>query len=166
MFKTLIDPCSIIRLQSWDCEIPAPSKIEQVLGSAWPNETGVAASGRVDILCVGPTDWLVIDTHPETGALLQQLAEAFEGSAFRATNVSSALARIEIEGPEARVLLSKGCALDLHPPCFPPGRCARTRLAGMPVIVRCTRASTFECIIASSYRDYLVSWLTDAAAEF
>ena len=166
MLNSLLDPCIIIRVQSWDSQAVVPSKVEQAFGIGWPREIGAAASGRADILCTGPTDWLVISTNPDGPSLLQDLDKAFEESAFRATNVSSALARIEIDGPEVRVLLNKGCELDLHPPRFPPGRCARTRLAGMPVIIRCTSASTFECIVASSYRDYLVSWFTDASLEF
>lgn len=166
MLKHLVESSISIRVQTWDGEAAVPPKVAQMLGSDWPQETGAVASGRADILCVGPTDWLVIGTDPDATALLQRLEEAFEGSAFRATNVSQALARIEIAGPEARTLLAKGCALDLHPSRFAPGRCARTRFAGMPVIVHCTQPSTFECIVTLSYAEYFLSWLTDAALEF
>jgi sarcosine oxidase subunit gamma len=132
------------------------------LSIAWPRETGAVATGCADVLCIGPTDWLAIATDPDAATLLQRLDEAFEGSAFRTTNVSQALSRIEIDGAEARELLSKGCSLDLHPPRFAPGRCARTRFAGMPVIIRCTQDSTFQCIVTISYAEYLVSWLEDA----
>jgi sarcosine oxidase subunit gamma len=107
----------------------------------------------------------MIAADPEAATLLHGLDATFEGSAFRATNVSQALARIEIDGPAARAFLNKGCALDLHPPHFPPGRSARTRFAGMPVIVRCTQPSTFECIVALSHANFLASWLADAAAD-
>jgi sarcosine oxidase subunit gamma len=166
LLKGLLDPRSIIRVQTWDSQAAAPSTVEQALGIAWPHETGACLSGRVDIICTGPADWLVIVPDPDGAELLQQLDEAFMGSPFRATNVSQALARIEIDGPDARVLLAKGCSLDLYPSCFPPGRCARTRFAGMPIIVRCIQQFTFECIVTSSYADYLRSWLTDAAMEF
>jgi sarcosine oxidase subunit gamma len=166
MRSRVLEPCTIIRVQSWDCGVPAPSQVEQVLGFAWPRETGAVASGGADVISTGPTDWLVTTTDPNAGALLQRLEETFDGSAFRATNMSQALCRIEIDGPEARTLLSKGCSLDLHPSRFPPGRAARTRFAGMPVIVRCTQPSTFECIVTSSYLDHLVSWLADAVLEF
>ena len=162
MLESLANPCSIIRVQTWDCENPVPLRFEQVLGMAWPAQTGAVVSGRADVICTGPAEWLVISTDSDAAPLLQQLEEAFEGTAFRATNVSSALARIRIDAPDVRVHLSKGCALDLHPSRFPAGRCARTRFAGMPVILRCTHASTFECIVASSYGDYLISWLNDA----
>jgi sarcosine oxidase, subunit gamma len=167
MLKSLLDPCSIIRVQAWECELPAPSVVEQVLDIAWPKATGaVASGGYADILCTGPTDWLIVSTDPDFEPLLERLQEAFERSAYRATNMSSALRRTQIEGTHARALLSKGGGLDVHPQTFPPGRCARTRLAGMPVIVRCTEESTFQCIVAASYGDYLDSWLADAALEF
>jgi sarcosine oxidase subunit gamma len=166
MLKPLLDPCSIIRVQTWDCGGAEPAKVERVVGISWPQETGAVANGRGNILCTGPSDWLFISGDPDAAALLQQLEEAFEGSSFRATNVSSALARIELESPEVRALLAKACSLDLHPSRFPPGRCARTRFAGIPVIIHCTRTSTFECIVVISYAEYLNSLLADAALEF
>jgi sarcosine oxidase subunit gamma len=168
MHKSWVDPGSIVRVQTWDATAAAPSAIEQALGVAWPRETSAVAVGRADIICVGPTDWLVVASSAdmERATLLQSLDVAFEGSAFRATNLSQALACIEICGTETRELLAKGCALDLHPSVFPPGRSARTRFASMPVIVRCIAPSTFHCIVSLSYRDYLHSWLLDAAVEF
>jgi sarcosine oxidase subunit gamma len=166
MLKRVLDPCGIIRVQTWGSQSAAPSTVEQTLGVAWPQQIGAIASGRADILCTGPTDWLVVVIESDVSALLKRLDVAFDGSSFRATNVSQALARVEIDGRDARKLLSKGCALDLHPHCFPPGLCARTRFAGMPVIIRCTRYWTFECIVSLSYTDYFLSWLNDAALEF
>jgi heterotetrameric sarcosine oxidase gamma subunit len=91
--------------------------------------------------------------------VLEKLEGAFEGSAFRATDLSQGLARFEIDDHEARIFLAKGFALDLDTSCFPAERCAPTRFAGMPVILRCTQPCTFELILASSYGDYLILWL-------
>jgi sarcosine oxidase, subunit gamma len=172
MLSRVLEPCSIIRVQTWDSNVrgvPKPAglaKAEQALGVTWPEVIGVTANGRTDILCIGPTDWLVIAPDPDVTGLLHGLGEAFEGSSFRATNVSAALSWLAIEDPDARVLLNKGTALDLDPTCFPPGRCARTRFADIPLIVRCMRVSAFELIVASSYHEYLIAWLNDAAGEF
>jgi sarcosine oxidase, subunit gamma len=166
MVKPLPDLCSIVRVQTWDSQAVAPLTVERALGITWPMETGTVASGRADVICTGPTDWLVMTAHPDAAPLLQRLHETFGGSAFRATDLTQALALVEIAGPDARVLLAKGCALDLHPSRFAPGCAARSRFADMPVIVRCIRESTFHCIVESSYRDYLILWLADAAAEF
>jgi sarcosine oxidase, subunit gamma len=167
MLKQLFDPCSIVRVQTWDSEAATPSAVDEVLGVTWPKKTGVVVSGRADVICVGPTDWLVVAADRHAAEWLQRLEGEFHGSStFRATDMSHALARIQLDGPEVRDLLAKGCSLDLYPPLFPPGRSARTRFAGMPVIVRCEQPSTFECIVSRSYADYLLCWLADASVEF
>lgn len=168
MRSRLLDPCTFIRVQTWGSQTVDTRKVELAPGVPWPKEPGIIASGRADILCIGPTDWLVTATESDAKALHQQLDDAFEGSTFRTTNVSQALAlaRIGVHGPQTRDLLLKGCSLDLHPSQFPPGRCARTRFAALPAILRCTGPTTFECIVTSSYQDYLLTWLADAAEEF
>lgn len=166
MRSRVLDPCTFIRVQAWDPQATDTQKIEVALGTQWPKEIGSIATGRADILCLGPSDWLVTSTDSDAKTLHQQLEVAFEGCTFRATNVSQALARIEVQGPETRALLLKGCSLDLHPSRFPPGRCARTRFAALPAVLRCMGPTHFECIITSSYQDYLLSWLADAAEEF
>jgi sarcosine oxidase, subunit gamma len=162
-------PRTIIRIQTWGTAASAaaaPSNLAHVLGTPWPTQTGAVTSSRAEILCVGPADCLAIVADSDATLLLEKVHAACEGTAFRAADVSQALAQIEIDGPMARELLSKGCSLDLHPARFAPGRCARTRCAGMTVIARCLRESTFECIVASSYREYFNAWLNDAAVEF
>ena len=166
MRSHLLDPCGFIRVQAWSSESFETQEVESVLETPWPKVNGTIASGKADVLCVGPTDWLVVSDGPNVEVLHQQLEETFAGSTLRATNVSQALARIELEGPDVRALLLKGCSLDLSPSRFPPGRCARTRFASLPVVLRCTALTNFECIVASSYCDYLLSWLADAAEEF
>jgi sarcosine oxidase subunit gamma len=120
----------------------------------------------VDVLCIGPTDWLAITAAADGTGLLRTLSDAFAGTSFRATDLSCALMRIRVEGAHVRAVLSKGCSLDLHPQLFFPGRSARTGFAGMPVLIRCTEVASFECIVARSYTRYLESWLADAAVEF
>jgi sarcosine oxidase subunit gamma len=166
MLKRLLNACSIIRVQSWNSEAMPPAMIENVLGVSWPTITGSVARGRVDILCIGPTDWLLLAIDPDAAALLQRLNDALGDSDFRATNISQSSARVQIEGSAVRDLLSKGCSLDLHPPLFPLGRALRTRFAGMPVIVHCTGTATFELLVTRSYADFLLSWLADAQLEF
>jgi sarcosine oxidase subunit gamma len=165
MLKRVLDLCSIIRVQSWDIRAPVPMAVSEMLGVALP-ENGTVVAARAKVIGVGPADWLVITPDPEVTPWLQRLEAAFGGGPCRATDLTQAFARIEVHGPHTRELLAKGCSLDLHSSLFPPGRCARTRFAGMPVIVECTASSTFECIVTLSYAEYLLKWLTDAALEF
>jgi sarcosine oxidase gamma subunit len=79
-------------VQTWDCGASAPSEVEQVMGIPWPQATGAVAKGRADILCTGPSDWWTLSSDPDAAALLKQLEAAFEGSAFRATDLSKGLA--------------------------------------------------------------------------
>ena len=166
MLRQVLGPCSVIRVQGWDREALVPSAVTVLLGAAWPHETGTVVTGRAEVICVGPTDWLLIAGDTEATSWLERIDAAFEGSIFRATDISQALTRVLISGPEVRDLLAKGCSLDLHPPLFPAGRVARTRFAGMAVIVCCTGTAAFELIVTRSYSEYLLSWLADAELEF
>jgi sarcosine oxidase subunit gamma len=165
MLKVL-DPCSMVRVQCWNIGGAVPPAVGDLLELQWPKTTGTVVCGHVDIHCIGPTDWLVVEVEPTAGAVSKVLSNAFANSSFRATDVSSALARIQVEGAKARALLAKGCSLNLDPAQFPPNCSPRTLFAGMPVVIRCKKPSTFECIVSLSYRDYLFAWLTDAAVEF
>ncbi len=163
MRSRLLDPCSIIRVQSWDVAAHAPSAINHVVGTVWPDEVGAVASGLVDVLCVGPTDWLVVGGDFNGRELREKLAMAFLETPLRATDISQGYARFEFEGPEVQEFLLKGCSLDLHSSRFPAARCARTRFAGVPVVLRCRASSAFEAIVAASYQQYLLAWIADAS---
>jgi heterotetrameric sarcosine oxidase gamma subunit len=165
VLKILPDCGTILRVQSWDINAVMPLDAESLVGIPWPRQTGSVAHGRVNVLCTGPTDWLVMATDFETGTLVQELGTILAASTLGATDLSQALTRVEIEGPDAHTLMSKGCALDLQQPRFAPGRCTRTRFADMPVVVHCVGPAAYECIVSASYREYLLFWLADAAVE-
>jgi sarcosine oxidase subunit gamma len=162
----LSDP--LIRVQSWARGASAPESAERLLGLDWPFKAGdVVRDDRVDVICIGPTDWLVVAASAAgSDRLLHALEEAFRGSFFRATDFSAALARIRIGGAHGRALLSKACALDVYSGNLAPGRAPRTLIAGLPVVIRCLESDVFECLTPLSYADYLMTWLTDANAEF
>jgi len=164
MHSRVLDPCTIVRLQSWDVTVRAPSALDEVLGATWPREVGSVASGLVDVLCVGPTEWLVIGAEPDDVQLCAKLGTAVIGSPLRATDLSRGLVIVELSAHDVREFLLKGCSLDLRPDHFPSGRCARTRFAGVPAVLRCCDSSRFEGILAASYREYLLAWIADAIA--
>jgi sarcosine oxidase, subunit gamma len=165
MVRLAPDPLAVLRVQSWDMRAVVPLAVESLLDIAWPRAVGAVEVGRADVICISPTEWLTITSETSAGDLFQSIIERFQSSSFRATDISSAVGRIDIQGPQARRLLSKACSLDVHPARFAPGSAARTRFAGIPVVVHCRRESVFECIGALSYRDYLMAWLSDAALD-
>ena len=168
MLSRLPPSAPLIRVQNWVQGASAPEPVTRLLELDWPRRAGeVCAGGDVDVICIGPTDWLVVSAADvDADRLLPALEGAFQGSSFRATDFSSALVRIRIDGAHGRALLSKACALDVYSEHLAPGRAPRTLIAGLPVVIRSLDSAVFECIAPLSYADYLLAWLTDAAAEY
>ena len=141
----------------------------QAIGSAPPTEPNTVA-GPADLavgpraLWLGPDEWLVVDGGGET---LAALRAALDGRHAAVVDVSDSRAVIALSGPRAREVLAKGCALDLHPRVFAPGRCAQTLLAKAHVILhQIDDAPSYEIYVHRSFADYLWTWLEDAAAEY
>jgi sarcosine oxidase subunit gamma len=82
-------------------------------------------------------------------------------------DVSAQRTVIEVARADARDLLLKGCALDLHPRVFGVGRCAQTLLArAQVVLVPRTDEPAYRVFVRASFAEYLAEWLLDAAAEY
>jgi len=164
MASRVLPDCAIIQVQSWAMPASVPESALDVVGAKWPMATGLTTRGWADVLCIGPTDWLVV--WPEAAPVVRsrEIAAALRGSTFRTTNLLSALVRIELGGRESRSVLSRSCSLNVNPDDFGSGRCARIRFAGLPVVLRCHRTDTFEFLVARSYRAYLFARLADAGA--
>ena len=64
-------------------------------------------------------------------------------------------------------MLAKGCALDLHPRAFVPGRCAQTLLARAQVILeQLDDEPAYRLLVRGSFAGYVATWLLDAMEEF
>jgi sarcosine oxidase, subunit gamma len=118
-----------------------------------PN-TAAEADGKT-VLWLGPDEWLVLGGRVEDYA---QAAAAIDVSANRVV--------LELAGPEAAEVLSGGCALDLDPGAFPPGRCAQTLLARAQVILLRREPGRWWLLVRPSFAPYLRAWLLDALASW
>ncbi|MDH2429240.1 sarcosine oxidase subunit gamma family protein [Sphaerisporangium sp. TRM90804] len=128
---------------------PAPS------GLRLPEEPGTwLRSGGADVLWLGPGEWLAVGDagHPLSGYAA-------------VTDVSAQRTILAVAGPGARDLLAHGCALDLHPSAFRPGRCAQTTLARAQVVLAAREDDEFWILVRASYARYLANWITDAAVD-
>ena len=112
----------------------------------------VQAAGGRSALWLGPDEWLVVGDEP------------FElpAGAGSVVDLSANRVVLELRGPDARDVLAAGCALDLHPRAFGPGRCAQTLLARANVILEQTAADAFRVYVRPSFAGYLRDWLNDA----
>ena len=68
-----------------------------------------------------------------------------------------------VPGPQAALLLSSGCPLDLDAHAFPVGMCTRTMLAKAEVVLWRTAAEAFHLEVWRSFAPYVTQFLAEAA---
>ena len=133
---------------------PAATRIGDLLGTPLPV---VPNTGSEAALWLGPDQWLVF------GASEAELRAALGDTAGSVVDVSANRTVYELSGPDAREVLELGCAIDLHPRAFGPGRCAQTMLARANVVLhQVDDMPTYRLLVRPSFAGYLTAWLRDA----
>jgi sarcosine oxidase, subunit gamma len=152
---TLLPPRSILQIKPWIGQGSRPPV------ASWPSRIGASLeSGAARVLCLAPDEWLVVSTEPDAFEMVE------DWNGFVIADLTQGWETLELRGSSSRELLTKGCGLDWHPRSFPPGHCARTRFARIPLLILCTDSLRFELYVARSYSRYLQDWIADAAIEF
>lgn len=139
-----------------------------VLGFELPETPNtVNRSHERTALWLGPQEWLVVGPPDSEAELEAALAEALDGGLGAVVDLSANRTTLELRGRDARAVLAKGCALDLHPRAFGAGRCAQTLLGRAGVILeQRDDGPTFRLLVRGSFARYLAEWLLDAMEEF
>ncbi|MEU9238951.1 sarcosine oxidase subunit gamma family protein [Streptomyces sp. NPDC048385] len=152
-----------------DAKSPAADAVGPALGLQLPPDPNtVVHAGEVAAVWLGPDEWLVVGRPGTERELEDRIRAAAGDEPVAVTDVSAQRTTLLVGGPRARDLLAHGCALDLHPRAFGPGRCAQTTLARTQVVLVArdeTRAG-FWVLVRSSFAGYLADWLLDAAVEY
>lgn len=167
---------------AWICEVAFPaqinlrgdpdepfiSSVQQCLGCALPTTPNAVTSGNgVDVLWLGPDEWLIVGPEDTNKQLEQVLSRALDGMHAAVVDVSANRTVIELRGSKAREILGKACGLDLHRHSFRPGQCAQTALAKAQVILQQTGDEpAYRIFVRNSFATYLGLWLIDAASEY
>ncbi|MFJ5031979.1 sarcosine oxidase subunit gamma [Streptomyces sp. NPDC088560] len=152
-----------------DAKGPAADAVGLALGLPLPLEPNTAVrAGELTVVWLGPDEWLVVGQPGAQKELEGRIRAAAGDEHVSVTDVSAQRTTLLVTGPRARDLLSHGCALDLHPSAFGPGRCAQTTLARAQVllVVRDETRAGFWVLVRSSFAGYLTEWLLDAAVEY
>ena len=141
------------------------ARVGEALGVALPVAPNtVATRGQRSVLWLGPDEWLVVDGSTQVGEIEAAVRQAFAPDWGSVVDVSANRIVVELSGPHARDVLSRGCSLDLHPRSFRPGMCAQTLLAKTAVILWQTDdAPTFKVFVRASFAAHLARWLADAS---
>jgi sarcosine oxidase subunit gamma len=156
-----------LRLKSWLPQHTNGVKPVVLAGRQLPLQVGATLPASPRVLCVGPGEWLVVSYARQALELREDIEPALSRQGLVLVDLTHGLSGLDVRGSAAREVLSKGSGLDFHPRSFPVDRCARTRLAQIPVVIDCLDASPrFELYVARSYFQYLHSWIFDAASEF
>jgi sarcosine oxidase, subunit gamma len=156
-----------LAIRSWLPEHIAGKNSVKLDGRELPRDVGAVLSGSLRILCLAPGEWLLVSDEPLSPDSSQRLAIELAAQGAVLVDTTDGVDVLNIRGPSARDVLSKGCGLDLHPDAFPRAGCARTRFAQMFVIIEhVDDAPGFRLYVARSYRRFLTDWLEDAAVEF
>jgi sarcosine oxidase subunit gamma len=141
--------------------------VTKVTGVALPLAPNTVVSGEHDIYWLGPDEWLLVGEQAETSRVLVALRKELGGQHASVNDLRGGQISYRLSGIGARQLLSKGCALDLHPSVFDEGACAQTGLAKASVILRpLADESGFYVLVRRSFSDYLWQWLLRAGREF
>ena len=112
----------------------------------------------------GPEEWLVIGQEEGTSGLRVALRQAVPEAEGTVVDVSSGFTLLSLAGRRARDLIAAGCAIDVHPRVFGPGRCAQTVYArtGVTLLQR-DETPRFEMMVRRSYAGWLWRWMETSA---
>ena len=143
------------------------SKVHGLLGANLPVAANTWNTGSdCQVLWLGPDEWLVTAPDGRNEALCAALRAALQGIHHSVTDVSANRTVIELSGANARLVLAKGCPLDLHASAFKAPQCAQSVLAKSQVILQCVDARpVFRLFVRPSFAPYVAEWLVDAATE-
>ena len=125
-----------------------------------PTEVGSARAGaRTTVLRLSLDQYWVATRD---ASLVGDLARAIPSSVACVTPLTSRV-RLTVEGPQARALLCKAIALDLHPRRFVVGRVVQTELLHSGIVLLRAGESRFDLYLLRSFAASIWDWLIDAA---
>lgn len=140
--------------------------VEGVLEQPLPMAANTFTEGKYSIYWLGPDEFQIDCDVDQTSKICLRLREAIRGSHFAVNDLTAGQIAIRLYGKTVPELLAKGCTLDLHPSKFPPGACAQSGLGKASVLIANRQADReFDVIVRRSYSDYMIKWLTHAAAD-
>lgn len=143
------------------------ARARSVLGFDLPAKANTwAGDPELCALWLGPDEWLVVAAQGQDDVLAARLRESLAGLHFSVVDLSANRTIIELGGADARLVLAKGCPLDLHRDAFADRQCAQSLLAKSQAILQCMdRGETIRLFVRISFAHYVAEWLLDAAGE-
>ena len=158
-----LPPRGLVRLQRPRRAIADAGEVA-VAGTPLPTTPGRCAGEDPALLWLAPDGWLLVTSGPDATAIADAARRACGERTAAVVDVSDALVTFELAGPELRALLARGTGLELTDETLAVGRCTRTRLAQLPVILRPRAADRVELIVDRGPAAWLREWFVDAGS--
>jgi methylglutamate dehydrogenase subunit D len=163
----------LAELRGWElCQIAGSARTDDALRAqlqalglpCLPRESGrVVCAGEARFYRLSPARYLWL---APTDTLMQRTAQELDPATGSVTMLSSARVRLALEGPQARDVLARGIALDLHPAVFAVGHVAQTGLHHVPLLLERVGEQCFELQVPTTWAVSVWEWLRDAALPF
>lgn len=110
----------------------------------------------------GPSEWLLLSEDIGSEALGRSLTVA----GVRWVDQTHAYVVAQLSGPNARGILAKGIAVDLHPDAFTVGQSANALCGQITVNLARVQEDAFELVVRRSYARFFFEDLLQAGREF
>ncbi len=123
----------------------------------------VIANENLRILWNSPNNWLVVSKKKE---LFSEILKNFNDSDFAVTDLSHSKAIIEIEGPNVKEVLKKGCPFNFN--IFSKNMCINSSYNGISFLVDMVEDDPEKARIFSlrSFGESMYHSITDASLEY
>ena len=123
----------------------------------------VVANENLRILWNSPNNWLVVSKKKE---LFSEILKNFNDSDFAVTDLSHSKAIIEIEGPNVKEVLKKGCPFNFN--IFSKNMCINSSYNGISFLVDMIEDDPEKARIFSlrSFGESMYHSITDASLEY
>jgi sarcosine oxidase, subunit gamma len=140
---------------------PAPNAARASLRALPDAVSALSSALGVDLLWLGPDEWLLIG--PE-GTDFVALA-ASSGVFHSAVDISHRNIGIIVSGPGARAAVNSACPHDLTEASFPVGACTRTVFGKMEIVLYRESEDTYRVECWRSFADYCFGMLAEGAHD-
>lgn len=138
--------------------------LNAALGLSLPERIGArAASGGIEVLCLGPDEWTVVAPIDEIDRLIAACAGVYAGHPHSLVDISGREVTLLIEGPQAAELLTLGCARDIDTIAVGEGR--RTMFDGVTVVLWRDAEHRFRMDVWNSFASHLGHLLETGCGE-
>ena len=117
-------------------------------------------------LWLGPDEHLLYQSKRDEGLPIEALEAALAPHPHSLVDISHRQGALEVSGPNAALILSGACPLDLDEAAFPVEMCTRTVLAKAEVVLWRTGADVFHLEVWRSFLDYAQDLLLEIGREF